>query len=140
MIDGQKLTDHTNYGQPILIDPTTTERIEVVRGSSSVVSGSAAIGGVINIITKTGADKPFALSTTAGVFLGHRGLSRLGHRQRHRGDGCGRVRLVVAIGAEAATRPPRGADKSPQNGRGRGNPGVFAACAAQPQEPRRRFL
>jgi len=68
MINGQKLTDHTNYGQPILIDPTTIERIEVVRGSSSVVSGSAAIGGVINIITRTGADKPFALSTTAGYF------------------------------------------------------------------------
>ena len=68
MIDGQKLTDHTNYGQPILIDPTTIERIEVVRGSSSVVSGSAAIGGVINIVTKTGADKPFALSTMAGYF------------------------------------------------------------------------
>ena len=69
LIDGQKLTDHTNYGQPILVDPTTIERIEVVRGSSSVVSGSAAIGGVINIITKTGADKPFALSMTGG-YLG----------------------------------------------------------------------
>ncbi|WBU62772.1 TonB-dependent receptor [Paracoccus aerodenitrificans] len=68
LIDGQKLTDHTNYGQPVLIDPTTIERIEVVRGSSSVVSGSRAIGGVINIITKRGADRPFALSTTAGYI------------------------------------------------------------------------
>ncbi len=32
LIDGQKLTDHTNYGQQILVDPTTIERIEVVRG------------------------------------------------------------------------------------------------------------
>ncbi len=74
-IDGQKLTDHTNYGQPVLVDPTTIERIEVVRGSSSVVSGSAAIGGVINIITKRGANKPFSLSTTAGYLSathGHR--------------------------------------------------------------------
>lgn len=68
LIDGQKLTDHTNYGQPILVDPTTIERIEVVRGSSSVVSGSRAIGGVINIITKKGAAIPFELSTTAGYM------------------------------------------------------------------------
>lgn len=68
LIDGQKLTDHTNYGQPIMVDPTTIDRIEVVRGSSSVVSGSRAIGGVINIITKRGADKPFSLTTQAGWF------------------------------------------------------------------------
>ncbi len=68
MIDGQKLTDHTNYGQPVLVDPTTIERIEVVRGSSSVVSGSSAIGGVINIVTKRGASKPFSFSTTAGYM------------------------------------------------------------------------
>lgn len=68
LIDGQKLTDHTNYGQPILVDPTLIERIEVVRGSSSVVSGSRAIGGVINIVTKKGADKPFVLTTTAGYL------------------------------------------------------------------------
>ncbi|KGJ06844.1 hemoglobin/transferrin/lactoferrin receptor protein [Paracoccus halophilus] len=68
LIDGQKLTDHTNYGQPILVDPTIIERIEVVRGSASVVSGSRAIGGVINIITKRGAAQPFALSTTAGYI------------------------------------------------------------------------
>lgn len=73
LIDGQKLTDHTNYGQPVLVDPTTIERIEVVRGSSSVVSGSSAIGGVINIITKRGADKPFSLSTTAGYMSATRG-------------------------------------------------------------------
>lgn len=73
LIDGQKLTDHTNYGQPVLVDPTTIERIEVVRGSSSVVSGSSAIGGVINIITKRGADKPFTFSATAGYLSATRG-------------------------------------------------------------------
>ncbi|MDO5614040.1 MAG: TonB-dependent receptor [Paracoccus sp. (in: a-proteobacteria)] len=75
LIDGQKLTDHTNYGQPILIDPTTIERIEVVRGSSSVVSGSRAIGGVINIITKRGADVPLQVDLSGGYLSatdGHR--------------------------------------------------------------------
>lgn len=73
LIDGQALTDHTNYGQPVLVDPTTVERIEVVRGSSSVVSGSRAIGGVINIITKKGADKPLSVTTTAGYMSATRG-------------------------------------------------------------------
>ena len=72
-IDGQALTDHGNYGQPIPIDPTTIERIEVVRGSSSVVSGNRAIGGVINIVTRKGADKPFELTTRAGWISATRG-------------------------------------------------------------------
>ena len=68
-----RLTDHTSYGQPVLVDPTTIERIEVVRGSSSVVSGSSAIGGVINIITRRGAAQPFSFSATAGYLSGSRG-------------------------------------------------------------------
>lgn len=67
-IDGQALTDHTGYGTPILIDPTTIERIEIVRGAASVVSGSRAIGGVVNIITKRGGDKAFEGSVSAGYF------------------------------------------------------------------------
>nr|WP_243454001.1 TonB-dependent receptor [Oceanisphaera pacifica] len=72
-IDGQKLSDHSGYGQPLLIDPASIERIEVLRGSSSVVSGSRAIGGVVNIITKKGADKPLEVTTSAGYFSATRG-------------------------------------------------------------------
>lgn len=72
-IDGQKLSDHSGYGQPLLIDPASIERIEVLRGSSSVISGSRAIGGVVNIITKKGADKPLEVSTSAGYFSATRG-------------------------------------------------------------------
>ncbi len=72
-IDGQKLTDHTEYGQPLLIDPASIERIEVLRGSSSVVSGGRAIGGVVNIVTKKGADKPLEISTQAGYSSATKG-------------------------------------------------------------------
>ncbi|PIE15064.1 MAG: hypothetical protein CSA68_08910 [Rhodobacterales bacterium] len=72
-IDGQALTDHTDYGTPVLIDPSTIERIEVVRGASSVISGSRAIGGVINIVTKGGGDKPFGGSFSAGYFSATKG-------------------------------------------------------------------
>ena len=74
-----RLTDHTSYGQPVLVDPTTIERIEVVRGSSSVVSGSSAIGGVINIITKKGAPEPFSFSATAGFVSATRRPLRYGN-------------------------------------------------------------
>ncbi len=66
LIDGQRVSDHTTYGTPILISPTEIERIEVVRGPSSVVSGNRAIGGVVNIITKRGADKPVEVIASAG--------------------------------------------------------------------------
>ncbi|MFC3612524.1 TonB-dependent receptor [Lutimaribacter marinistellae] len=68
LIDGQRVSDHTTYGTPILISPTEIERIEVVRGPSSVVSGNRAIGGVVNIITKRGADKPVEVTTSAGYI------------------------------------------------------------------------
>ncbi len=59
LVDGQEITDHSTYGTPLLIDPATVERIEVVRGPSSVLYGAKAIGGVVNITTKGGAEKPF---------------------------------------------------------------------------------
>ncbi|MCB0334407.1 MAG: TonB-dependent receptor, partial [Bdellovibrionales bacterium] len=59
LIDGQEFTDQREVGTPILIAPEMIERIEVVRGPSSVLYGSKAIGGVINIITKKGGYHPF---------------------------------------------------------------------------------
>jgi outer membrane receptor protein involved in Fe transport len=42
------------------VDPSAIERIEVVRGPSSVLYGPSAMGGVINVITKRGGGEPFA--------------------------------------------------------------------------------
>lgn len=52
LIDGQEFSDQREVGTPLLIAPELIERIEVVRGTGSVLHGSRAIGGVVNIITK----------------------------------------------------------------------------------------
>lgn len=50
------------------IDPASIERIEIIRGAASSLYGSDAIGGVINIITKTDSqDQPIQFYGSVGV-------------------------------------------------------------------------
>lgn len=61
LIDGVKVNDPSSPGHGFDFAHLTTDnidRIEIVRGSQSVLYGSDAIGGVINIITKRGEGKP----------------------------------------------------------------------------------
>jgi len=53
-----------NYWYSINLD--NVERIEVVRGPSSVLYGPSAMGGVINVITKRGAGEPHAFARVGG--------------------------------------------------------------------------
>lgn len=53
LVDGMPLTGKFNNRQELnLIDADIIERIEIVKGPSSAIYGSEAMGGVINIITK----------------------------------------------------------------------------------------
>lgn len=66
LIDGQKVSEQKSMDGPaILVDPSIIERIEVIRGPASVLYGSEAMGGVLNIITKKGGTKP--IQGQAGV-------------------------------------------------------------------------
>jgi hemoglobin/transferrin/lactoferrin receptor protein len=78
LIDGQETTDHTTYGPPMLIDPALIDRIEVVRGPQSVLYGSRAIGGVINIITKKPVNRPLGIEVGGGYDSSTRGYSANG--------------------------------------------------------------
>jgi len=53
LVDGVRLEEERPGGNHVFsIAPSQIERVEVVRGPGSVLYGSGAIGGVINIITK----------------------------------------------------------------------------------------
>lgn len=75
LVDGIEVNDPINPGRGFDIGQLTTEnveRIEIIRGPQSVLYGSDAIGGVINIITKRGSGKPTVCGTVEGGSFGTR--------------------------------------------------------------------
>ena len=77
LVDGKRmnLPQGVGYGASVVdlssfLVSDSIERIEVIRGGASVLYGADAVGGVINIITKKGAD---ATKVTTGIAGGSDG-------------------------------------------------------------------
>ena len=71
LVDGVRMNENELAGAVLSSIPVdTVERIEITRGGSSVLYGEGATGGVINIITKRGAEPGYhgALSLEGGRF------------------------------------------------------------------------
>ena len=68
LLNGRRLTDIDLSGIDFSTIPRDSiERIEITRGNSgAVLYGDGAVGGVINIITKTGVDRPPSARVEAG--------------------------------------------------------------------------
>ena len=59
LVDGQRMANATSADSNLqYLNIDQIERVEVLRGSRSVIYGSDAIGGVIQIFTRRGADQP----------------------------------------------------------------------------------
>jgi vitamin B12 transporter len=82
---------------------TNLDRIEVLRGSGSSLYGSHAVGGAINLITRTGGVTP---TTNMAVEAGSLGFARY---VGHAGGGTNGGRLRISAGA-GHTRTTRGVD------------------------------
>lgn len=75
IIDGMRVNDPNtgHFNSYIPVTPGEIERIEILKGASSAIYGSEAVGGVIHIITKTfaGSNKPqqsYNASVTGGAY------------------------------------------------------------------------
>jgi vitamin B12 transporter len=82
VVDGLRLNDPNtgHFSSYIPIVPSEIERIEVLKGASSAVYGSEAVGGVIHVITKTfaaklpGQEDVSRTAVNAAVVAGQNGL------------------------------------------------------------------
>jgi hemoglobin/transferrin/lactoferrin receptor protein len=66
LINSQEVTDHYEVGTPLTLHPAMVERVEVMRGSGSVLYGSQALSGVVNFITKKGGTEPLQATVEGG--------------------------------------------------------------------------
>src|SRR5690606_11684681 len=75
LVDGMRINSATSGGGALnAIALNDVERVEILRGAAGSLYGADAVGGVVNIVTRQGADRPLAISGSAGY--GSQGTSR----------------------------------------------------------------
>lgn len=83
LLNGRRLNDLDLSDANLAAIPLrSVERIEVVRGSSAVLYGDNAVGGVINIVTQSGFSGP---SASVNARIGSFGTRELGAQARYAG-------------------------------------------------------
>lgn len=89
LLDGKPINDVGSGGFDLSEIPTNNiERIEVLPGGGSTLYGSGAIGGVINIITRSPTEKP---TTDVKVSIGSYGLNQQSIQTRGKSGNIGWV-------------------------------------------------
>jgi len=93
LLDGRRLNDAFQGNVDLAVYPmSNVERIEILRGPASALYGSNAEGGVINIITRRGGERPGADIT---AIAGSHGLQKY---QAEYGGAEGRADYMAAAG------------------------------------------
>ena len=96
LLNGRRLTDIDLSGIDFSTIPRDSiERIEITRGNSgAVLYGDGAVGGVINIISKTGADRPPSARVEAG-------FGSFNQREVNAGASASKGPFAVALSSNA---------------------------------------
>jgi iron complex outermembrane receptor protein len=106
LIDGVRLNDPLtgHFNGYIPLHPSEIDRIEVLKGAAASIHGSDAIGGVIHVITKTGAmsGQDTRHKYSAGVETGAMGLRNVNGWWRMRTE---RSSLSAAVTSQNAEGP-----------------------------------
>ena len=71
LIDGDRVETATDLTASLsMIDVNDIEKVEIIKGAQSVLYGTGAMGGIINVITKDGhfADKPYVSGNVSSSF------------------------------------------------------------------------
>jgi outer membrane receptor for ferrienterochelin and colicins len=72
LVDGVRMNDSRQGATDLSLLPVEMiERIEIVRGGTSALYGADAMGGVVNIITKSRAQNHLTLSVSNGSYIPH---------------------------------------------------------------------
>lgn len=102
LLDGEPIVGRVNGNLDLSRLPASIiERIEVVEGPQAVLYGSDALGGVINIVTRAPAERPF--SGELDLLLG----------SRSRQEATGTARGSIGAFGYTATTGHRGVDLAP---------------------------
>jgi outer membrane receptor protein involved in Fe transport len=108
--DGLRLNNarrQQDFGElPALVDPGAVKRIEVVRGPGSVLYGSDAIGGVVNMITQAPIEE--GIHGTVGYRYGSEGVQNGGRASVHGRSGRWTFEASGTLRESGSTAAPSG--------------------------------
>lgn len=110
LIDGDRVETATDLTASLsMIDVNDVERVEVIKGAQSSLYGTGAMGGIVNIITKSGsfADKPYF---NAEVNSSYASVNNYFSNNLALGAGAAKwyLRLSGSFGTAGDIRTPQG--------------------------------
>lgn len=110
LIDGHRVETATDLTASLsMTDVNDIERVEVVKGAQSVLFGTGAMGGIVNIITKDGhfSEKPYLSGNFVSGFASANRLF-MNHADINSGSDRWYIRVSGAYGKAGDMRTPEG--------------------------------